>query len=73
MLDLEVIVMTMLSLTLYVCFVRGICASVHSLILTNNYRGYGETDKPHGVKNYAMSVLIEDVSQLVSCCIHVLK
>ena len=29
-------------------------------------RGYGGTEKPVGVKNYTMEILIEDVAQLVS-------
>ena len=28
-------------------------------------RGYGQTDKPNGIQNYAMDLLIEDVKQLI--------
>ena len=34
------------------------------------FRGYGETDKPAGVRNYTIEILKEDIVQLVSYCYH---
>lgn len=28
-------------------------------------RGYGDSEKPHGIKNYSMKYLVDDIKQVV--------